>query len=262
MKLRVAVCVAILAVLHSACSLIPVIQQDAPTPCDQMFSERQCLAMADVAAAEISRNRGDVAAIAIVPDPPPEGATLGGAWPIHVRIALKDGSTHDAHMCGGVSIDPACSADPHLSPRSVMGGYTDVPCGAEPADAPEDCPTPFPPPEADVVAEATPVLVDEVSIPIDHLGQYEVPLGQGSLPNGILADASFAFTDPWPDEVALRDGRAFLEVRSLEADGKPFDNYYLHGWRPGVERIRAVLTFEVLWFAPGATLEINNVVVR
>ncbi len=99
-------------------------------------------------------------------------------------------------------------------------------------------------------------------IPIDHAGQYEVPVGRGSLPNGILGDASFAFADAWPDDVALRDGRAFLDVRSLEADGKPFDNYYLHGWRAGLERFEAVLLFDVLWFQPGRDLVIQDVVVR
>jgi len=243
------------------CAFLPDLPQ-APTACVEVYSRNQCLAMTDVAAAEASKNRGDVVGIVVVPDPPPEGATLGGAWPIHVRVAFMDGTVHDARLCGGISIDPACSADPQLSPRSIMGGYTDVPCGAEPADAPADCPTPFPSPDAEVVAEATPLRVDEVSIPIDHVGQYEVPVGQGSLPNGILEDTSFTFADAWPDDVALRDESAFLEVRSLEADGKPFDNYYLHGWRPGVERFEAVLLFDVSWFQPGADLTIENVVVR
>lgn len=250
-----------IAVLVSACSMIPDVAQ-LPQACIDVYSANQCVAITDVAAAEVSKNRGDVVGIVIVPDAPPDGATLGGAWPIHVRAAFRDGTTHDVRMCGGLSLDPACSADPHLSPRSVMGGYTDVPCGAEPADAPADCPTPFPSPEAEVVAESSPLVVDDLSIPIDRAGRYEVPVGRGSLPNGILGDASFAFADAWPDDVALRDGTAFLEVRSLEPDGKPFDNYYMHGWRPGVERFEAVLLFDVLWFQPGADLTIQNVVVR
>jgi hypothetical protein len=259
---RVAGIAAAIGALACACSFLPAIQRDTPRACSELYGEDQCLAMVDVAAAEVAQNRGDVAAIAIVPDPPPEGVTLGGAWPVLVRIAMKDGSVHETRMCGGVSIDPACSAEPHLMPRSVIGAYTDIPCGAEPADGPEDCATPFPRPGADVVAQATPVRIDDSTIPIDHIGQYEVLLGRGSLPNGLLTEASFEFVDTWPADVALRDGTAFLVVRSLEADGKPFDNYYSHGARPGVERIEAVLTFGVLWFAPGARLEIRNVVVR
>ena len=252
---------AVLSLAASACSMLSAIQQDAPTPCDQLFSHDQCLAMIDVAAAEVSKNRGDVAAVAIVPDPPPEGMTLGGAWPITVRIALKDGSTHDSRMCGGVSIDPACKAEPHLQPRSVIAAYTDVPCGADP-DRPEDCATRPPSPAPIVIAQAKPIELGTLTIPIDHLGAYEVPLGEGSLPNGILSQASFEFAEAWPEDLALEDGRAELGLKSLEPDGKPFDNLYAHGWRPGVERVQATLTFHVQWFAPGATLEIRNVVVR
>ena len=62
--------------------------------------------------------------------------------------------------------------------------------------------------------------------------------------------------------VALADALAALEVRSLEPDGKPFHNYYEHGWRPGVERVEAVLMFDVLWFEPGADLGLRLVVIR
>jgi hypothetical protein len=252
--------------LVGGCALLPAFDSqgpaDLPKPCAAVYSVARCQAMTDVAAAEAGKNRDDVTAVAIVPDPPPVGVTLGAAWPIRVRIALTDGSVHETRICGGVSIDPACSAEPHLMPRSAIGAYTDIPCGAEPADGPEDCATPFPRPGADVVAQATPVRIDDSTISIDHIGQYEVRLGRGSLPNGLLTEASFEFVDTWPDDVALRDGKAFLGVRSLEADGKPFDNYYSHGARPGVERIETFLTFDVLWFAPGATLKIRNVVVR
>src|SRR5688500_9023166 len=161
-------------------------------PCEQIYSNDRCLAMVDVAAAEVTKNRGDVAAVGIVPDPPPDGATLGGAWPIRVRIVLKDGSTHESRMCGGVSIDPACSPEPHLNPGSIIGGYHDLPCGPDPEpDGPEDCATPLPTLEPDATVEATPILIDASTIPIDHVGQYEVSLGEGSLANGVLREASF-----------------------------------------------------------------------
>jgi hypothetical protein len=82
------------------------------------------------------------------------------------------------------------------------------------------------------------------------------------LPNGVLTEASFAFADRWPADVALTDGQAFIELRSLEPNGKPFENYYTHGWHPGIERVEAVLKFNVLWAAPGAKLSIRDVVVR
>ena len=72
-------------------------------------------------------------------------------------------------------------------------------------------------------------------------GPYEVPLGQASLPNGIATVASFAFADAWPLDVSLQEGVAQIDLHSLEPDGKPFQNYFDHGWRPGVEGAEAVL---------------------
>ena len=62
--------------------------------------------------------------------------------------------------------------------------------------------------------------------------------------------------------ITFADGGPYLEIRSLEPDGRPFDNYYTHGWREGVERIEAVLVFEVRRFEPRAVLTIRDVVVR
>jgi len=218
--------------------------------------------MTDVAAAEVGKNRDDVTAVAIVPDPPPEGTTLGGAWPIRVRISLSDGQTHDARMCGGVSLAASCSDDPQLEARSkVGGGYHDHPCGVDPDDA-SACAAPLPPIDPAAIEAAEPITLDQLSIPIEHLGPQGVVVGEGSLANGVWTAGTFRFVDTWPADLALRDAIVLLELRSLEGDGKPFDNYYLHGWRAGVERVRAVLRFDVLWFKPGATLEIRNVVVR
>ena len=100
------------------------------------------------------------------------------------------------------------------------------------------------------------------SIPIDHVGDYEVSLGKASIPNGVVSAVSFGFADAWPTDISLEDGVAQIELRSLEPDGKPFQNYYDHGWRRGAERVEAFLAFRVLWFKKGAALDIRNVVVR
>jgi hypothetical protein len=101
-----------------------------------------------------------------------------------------------------------------------------------------------------------------VPIPIDHVGTYEVSLGRAALANGVATLASFEFVDDWPLDVSLKDGVAQIGLRSLEPDGKPFQNYFDYGWRPGVERVEAVLVFEVLHFEKGAVLGIRDVVVR
>ncbi len=111
---------------------------------------------------------------------------------------------------------------------------------------------------ATVAIESGPV----ASPPIDHLGAYEVSLGEASLANGIASMASFEFVDDWPLDVSLKDGVAQIGLRSLEPDGKPFQNYFTHGWRPGAERVEAVLVFQVLRFEKGAALGIRDVVVR
>ena len=256
---RPAALLASIALLASGCTSFAAIEQ-APKPCVEVFSQARCLAMIDQAAAEVSKTRADVAAVAIVPDPPPEGVTLGGAWHILVRVAFADGTSHDARMCGGLPSGPACMDDPRLSAASITaGGYRDVPCAGEP---PDGCPTPFPSFEPEALEAAKPLTVAEVTIPIGHVGPYEVSLGKGSLPNGVLTEASFAFAVPWPSDIALTNGEAFIQVRSLEPGGKPFENYYTHGWHPGIERVEAFLIFNVVWTGPGAELGIRDVVVR
>jgi hypothetical protein len=250
------------AAIAGSCSMLEAIQQgtaQGPRPCVEVYSPSRCLAMVDEAAAEVSKTRADVTAATIIPDPPPD-ADRFGAWPVLLRITLTDGSSHDARMCGGLAMGAACTDDPRLDARSLTaGGYRDVPCSGEP---PDGCPTPFPSSDPGTLDAANPLIVAERTIAIEHVGRHEVSLGTASLPNGILTDASFAFEGGWPDDVALAGAFGWIEVRSLEPDGKPFDNYYLHGWREGVERVEAFVVFDILWFRPGATLSIHDVVVR
>jgi hypothetical protein len=221
--------------------------------------------LTDEAAARSGRTRDDVTAIDIVYIPMARDGNLitrsGGGF--NVRLTLSDGTTRDAMMCGGVSMSPACSDVQQLVARSSVaegGGYHDVPCpdGA----APHTCGTPLPTLEPAAEAAARQLSVRRFPIPIDRVGPYEVSLGEASLPNGIATMASFEFADDWPLNVSLQEGVAQINIRSLEPDGKPFQNYFDHGWRPGVERVEAVLVFDVLWFEKGAVLDIRDVVVR
>lgn len=245
---------AIGVLVAAGCSILPKPTEEArqPKPCAVVYSVARCQAMTDLVADEIGKDRDDVLSVAIVPDAPPGGVHLSAGWHIRLRLALKDGSTHDTLICGGVVHEPACLDDPQLELHSALEGYKDVPEGSSPL------------PDIDLAAAeaADPILVDHLSIPIDHRGEYEIALGEGSLPNGVWTAASAEFVDGWPDDLALRDAMVLLEVRSLEPDGRPFENAYRHGWRPGVERVRAVVRFDVLWSRPGATLELRNIVVR
>lgn len=234
----------------------------AEAPCELRYSEDRCGAIADRVATDLDLPIGSITGLTLLPEPEPDGQRLGGP-PILVRVHLADGTSREAVIpCPGISAmySPPCMEEPAVRASSVtINGYRDVPC----LDA--ECTavaTPHPDIDPEAAAVAEPILVDRLEVPIDGVGRYEVPVGTGTLPNGILTDATFRLADAWPDGVSIQDAVVMLDVRSLEPDGKPFDNYYLHGWRAGVERVEAVLVFEVRRFVPGAVLAVEAVVVR
>ncbi len=265
MRGRLAAVSILLAWLVAGCSMLADAPPADPQPCGEVYGAQRCLAMTDEAASRTGRTREDVTGILIVPLPRTENGALitrsGSGF--NVRLTFTDGKTSDQPMCGGIPSGPACMDVPRLEARSIVeegGGYHDVPCPD--GSPPHTCGTPLPTLQAAAIAAARPLSVARSEIPIDHPGAYEIPLGQVSLPNGIATAASFGFVDTWPLDVSLKDGVAQIELRSLEPDGKPFQNYFDHGWRPGVERAEAVLAFDVLWFQKGAVLGIRDVVVR
>ncbi len=236
-----------------------------PQPCEEIYSARRCLAMADAATELTPQTRDDVARILIVPSPPPDDGILqsvGGATPITVRLLMRDGATLESQMCGGIGRGPACSDEPpawETEGDLIGGGYHDVPCAGEP---PDGCASPIPAIDRAIATGAEPIDVPSRSIAIDRAGGYEVVLGTGSLPNGVLSQATYRLPDPWPVDVTFTGNQPRLEIRSLEPDGKSFGNAYTHGWREGLERIEAIVVFDVKRFDPGASIEIIDVVVR
>ena len=263
----------ILSLVAAAALLASCIESGEPAqpqPCRQVFNAVRCLAMIDYAAVQLKVRREDIGAIDVMPEPTPEikdGETIvvirSGGPPIDVRVTFTDGSTHLARMdCVGIASHPACVDDPHLTTGSVTGpngGYHDTPCSGDP---PDGCATPLPGIEPAASKSAKPLTITALDIRLDHAGPYEVRLGEASLPNGILTEASFALVDDWPPGVAITSGAVSIVIRSLEADGKPFNNYFDHGWRAGTERVEALLVFTVDHVDPGARLAIRDVVVR
>jgi hypothetical protein len=244
----------IVALAAGGCSMFASIQE-GPRACEEVHSRNRCLAMIDHVAAGIGKTRADVKSLTIFPSMR-SGQTLS-APPTHVQVRLNDGTVHDARICGGVSIIPACTEQPQLQPRA--GVNRDVPCAGP---APDGCATPLATFEPRALAAARPLTIADRTISIDHRGPYEIVLGEATLPNGVLTESSFVFDEAWPADVAIADGVAELEVRSLEPDGTLVGDHYGHGWRPGVERVEAILRFDVLWFEPGADLGIRDVIVR
>lgn len=220
--------------------------------------------MTDLSAVQLGATREDVVSIDVLPAPTlPAGVlmTRSGGGPIDVRVTLRDGTQHVVSMgCGGIPHQPTCSDDPHLSAVDSIGnGYRDVPCAGEP---PATCATEVPSSDPAARAEAVALRIPRVDIAIDHVGDYDVRIGEAQLPNGLLTEVAFGFVDGWPPAVTILSGSVWLDVQSLEPDGLPFNNIYEHGWRPGTEHVAAVLRFHVDRFDPGGVLSITNVVVK
>jgi hypothetical protein len=232
-----------------------------PEPCGQRFNAVRCLAMTDTAALQLHTTRENIVSIDVVPDPTPEvrdGVTIlqtrSGGPPIDLIVTLADGTIAQTTLfCVGVNTEPACVDDPHIEMHAMSkeGGYSD-----RTADA-----TPVPSAAPDAVEMATELHVDRVDIPIDHTGRHEIVLGEAWLPNGLLTTADFEMVDDWPPGVTILAGGVSLEVRPM-AGGQPIRNIYEHGWREGIEGVEAVLVFDVFRFDPGATLSIQDVVVK
>lgn len=230
-----------------------------PQPCRQVYNAVRCLAITDTAASQLKTTREDVVSIAVIPDPTPEvrdGVTIlqtrGGAARMNLLVTLADGTMHQVSMCGGVSMEPPCVNDPHLTMNSVsQGGYHDVPEGS----------SPVPSAAPDAIEMATGLRIDRLDIPIERTGHHEIVLGEAWLPNGLLTTADLSLVDVWPPDLTIVDGRVSLEIRSM-SNGQTIRNIYEHGWRDGIEGVEAVLVFDVFRFEPGAKLSIQNVVVR
>jgi hypothetical protein len=251
---RVTGTVLVAAVALGACGLGGFFgESQTAKACAQVFSAARCLAMTDEAASQLHVTREDIAALEVLPEPDDNLQVRSGGPPIDVRVTLGDGSVHRVTMpCAGIPSSPSCFDEPRLQISSPSeGGYFDHPEGASPV------PTAAP----DALAAASSLRIDRLDIPIDHVGRFEVRLGEAALPNGLLTTATFDLVDPWPAGVTIIEGGVRLEVRSL-VDGRILWNVFEHGWRDGTEPVEAVLIFDVFRFDPGAVLAIRSVVVE
>lgn len=234
-----------------------------PGACAGMkLTDRRC-------AAVVERARGDAAvdptAITSIEIAPPQGddtVRLGGIMVARVQFRLADGHTISQDVwCTGVGSndDRACRDDPQIG---LSGGVDhDVPCAGEaPAGDPNGCATlpPTPPPAA--VAAARPLRVDVLEIPLDHLGQYEIEVGQAGLPNGHLSRREFDIADRSPKNFWIQGG-VLLDVRPT-LDGRPQIGSIYRDPFDGIEPVEAFLVFEVTETSPGAVLQIRNLVVE
>jgi hypothetical protein len=222
------------------------------------FSTRRCDAIVDWARDQLPAGHPDIRAIELAPDPEPD-VMRTQSFAALVRFWMEDGATLDFPLyCGiGGQWSILCTDTPEIRISSpTMGGYTDVPC---PGEAPNECATPLPTFEPAAAKAARPLEIAARDIPIDHVGKYEIPLGQAVLPNGILTEARFSLRDPLTQAMSVGDGGVWLDVRPVDPNAPPFDNYYVRGWHEGTETVNAVLVFEITSFETGAMLELRNI---
>jgi hypothetical protein len=229
---------------------------DLAGSCASKFSADRCQALAFAAATQLGVGFDQVRTVDVVPNPSP--VEIDFAHRTFLEVVLASGERRSVVIsCPGVAAayDQQCMPEPVVglsNPRGSEGGggYTDTPENA----------TPFPALDPAAVANARPLLVARLTVPITATGPRTIVVGTALLANGYLAEGAFGLADPWPSNVLLASGIR-LEVRPT-AGGEPLQNLYEHGWHPGVEDVTATITFDVAWFEPGASLPIVNIVVR
>jgi hypothetical protein len=189
----------------------------------------------------------------------------GGRTAVIVRITAPGGVAREAPFnCGvGSQGSIACSDHPVIQARTPIDGYHDIACGGEDAAGnPTNCATPLPSIDPSTSLAARPLNVSELDIPIDHDGRYEVRIGTAGIANGVLVTASFTLAQPSPDRLILDEDGVSMRIRPADPTDRPFENYYQHGWYPGVEEAEVFLDFNVIGHDPGAILQIRDLTVE
>jgi hypothetical protein len=232
--------------------------------CDTLgFDARRCAAVVARAMAQAGNPTG-VVAIALGPvtfDP----TSLGSQPLASVGFTLADGTTKTVEfrcMDIGNASDLACSGDPQIG---ISNGVShDVPC-PNPCDDNHPGATLPPSPKPAVVAASTPLALPAFDVPIDHVGHYEIVVGSATLPDGLLSERSGELADTRPTAYWIDRG-----VQIVVRPGPPctgshcpeIDSIY-HAPFHGPQPVNVYLVFDVTELnAPGAVLEVRNLVVR
>lgn len=247
-------------------SLPPVLPQ--VTGCDTLgFDARRCAAVVARATNEAGNPEG---VVTIVVRTAPLDSTSLGSQPIAtVGFTFSDGTSKTVEIRCGLggfvlgSSDRVCSDDPQIR---IDGGVShDVPCGPTPGDENHPCATPPPSPRPAVVSASQPLVLRFFDVPIDHVGHYEVLVGSGSLPDGLLSERSGTLGDPrptafWIDQgvhIVVRPGKACVGSACPQIDS------IYHAPHHGPQPVNVYLVFDVVELdSPGAVLEVRDLVVR
>jgi hypothetical protein len=232
------------------------------TGCDTLgFDARRCTAIVARAREQASPALREEDVTAATLTRPTVDTTSLGFFPVaDVRFDLVGGgSVNVVVRCGipGPS-DRACNEAARIH---FFGGVDhDVPCGATPGEENHPCATLPPSPRPASVAGARPLAVAALDIALDHLGHYEIAVGAGGLPDGVLSERSAGLAVEAPTNLWIDDG-VVIDVRPDDPHRPPIGSIYRDPF-DGVEAVHVFLVFDVVEFQPGAVLEVRNLVVR
>jgi hypothetical protein len=239
------------------------------------FSPERCAAVVTIARHRLATD-DPATTVELLSEPPlvcptdPNGRTVvcvrsGGRTAVIVRITAPDGLEKETPFYCGVGSQGsiACSDHPVVQMRTPIEGYHDIACGGEDAAGnPTDCATPLPAIDVDARKAARPLTVSALDIPIAHDGPYDVRIGTAGIANGVLTTATFTLAQPTRDHLILDEDGVSMQIRPADPTRPPFENYYQHGWYPGVESADVFLEFDVVSHDQGAVLQVRDLVVQ
>ena len=248
----------------AACSLVGLTGPTGgryPDACESLdFPARQCDAIVAVAQANASIAPETVTSIDILPPSPQGGGLVGRRMVAEVRFhrSGQPDQTEEVWCDGsGVTRDDAYACDPDAR-LGVSGGLGhDVPCATEEI---ETCATLPASPRSAVRAIARPLRVASLDIPIDHLGPYELEVGDAGLPDGVMSTRSGTLAETNPETFWIADGIR-IDVRPVDPTRPPVGSVYREGF-DGVEPVKVFLTFDVTELKSPSVLQVRDLVVE
>jgi hypothetical protein len=230
-----------------------------PDACESLdFPARQCEAIVAVAQANASIAPETVASIDILPPSSQGGGLVGRRMVAEVRFHRSNQPDQTEEVwCPGVSRDNAFACDPDARIGIYGRIDRDVPCTGEP---PEGCATLPPSPRPAVQAIARPLRVPSLDIPLDHLGSYEVAVGEAGLPDGALSTLSATLAEPNPETFWIAE-RIHIDVRPVDPGRPPVGSVYREAF-DGVEPVKVFLVFDVTELKSPSVLQVRDLVVE
>lgn len=257
---RRAILLTVLVSLVGACSALGFgAPRGGPYPqaCESLdFPARQCEAIVTVAQANAGIAQETITSIDILP-PTPDGR-VGGQAVARVRFhrSGQPDLIEEVRCLGGTRND-AIACDPNA--EIGIGGHIDhdVPCTSE---AIETCATLPPSPRPEVQALARPLHVASLDIRLDHLGSYELEVGDAGLPDGALSVMSATLGEPRPESYWIAGGVG-IEVRPVDPARPEIGSVYRDPF-DGVEPVKVFLVFDVTELKSPSILQVRNLVVE